>query len=121
MARTSVEAQLAKLRKAKEVLEKKEKELLGRNQGKAMEKIVQIATDNGITAAQIADALKAGKSAKTRAPRKAPSGKGSRGKVAPKYRNPANPEQVWTGRGIAPLWAAELKNSGNLESALIKA
>lgn len=28
----------------------------------------------------------------------------SSGKVAPKYRNPANPDQTWTGRGIAPAW-----------------
>lgn len=49
MARTTVEAQLAKIRKAKEVLEKKEKALLNRNQDKAIAKIVQLATVNGIT------------------------------------------------------------------------
>ena len=27
-------------------------------------------------------------------------------KVAPKYRNPENPEQTWTGRGKAPAWIA---------------
>ncbi len=27
-----------------------------------------------------------------------------RAKVAPKYRNPENPEQTWTGRGRAPKW-----------------
>jgi len=30
-----------------------------------------------------------------------------RTKVAPKYRNPNNPEQTWTGRGRAPKWMAE--------------
>lgn len=25
-------------------------------------------------------------------------------KVAPKYRNPENSEQTWTGRGVAPVW-----------------
>src|ERR1700730_7251935 len=29
-------------------------------------------------------------------------GKGS--KVAPKYRNPKDPNQTWTGRGRRPLW-----------------
>lgn len=29
------------------------------------------------------------------------------GKVAPKYRNPANPEQTWAGRGQPPRWLAE--------------
>ena len=28
-------------------------------------------------------------------------------KVAPKYRNTANPEQTWTGRGKQPRWLAE--------------
>ena len=35
--------------------------------------------------------------------RKAGSGTRSGGKVAPKYRNPANGE-TWTGRGKAPKW-----------------
>ena len=30
----------------------------------------------------------------------------SSGPVKPKYRNPENPEQTWTGRGIAPKWIA---------------
>lgn len=28
--------------------------------------------------------------------------------VAPKYRNPENPEQVWTGRGVAPTWIRDV-------------
>jgi DNA-binding protein H-NS len=39
--------------------------------------------------------------------------------VAPKYRNPANAEQTWTGRGKAPLWAQELRTAGTLETAVI--
>ena len=30
-----------------------------------------------------------------------------RGTVAPKYRNPGNPKQVWTGRGRQPIWFRE--------------
>ena len=29
---------------------------------------------------------------------------GSRGKVAPKYRNPDNPSETWAGRGLKPRW-----------------
>lgn len=118
MARTTVEAQLAKIRKAKEVLEKKEKALLNRNQDKAIAKIVQLATVNGINAVQISKALKVGtadKSKTTRAKRRS-----ANVKVAPKYRNPADMNQTWTGRGRAPLWAAELQKAGKLDSALIK-
>ena len=31
-------------------------------------------------------------------------GKGKRGAVPIKYRNPADPTQTWTGRGRRPLW-----------------
>ncbi len=30
-----------------------------------------------------------------------------RSQVAPKYRNPANATQTWTGRGVAPKWMKE--------------
>jgi len=30
-----------------------------------------------------------------------------RGTVAPKYRNPGNPEQTWSGRGRQPTWFRE--------------
>lgn len=33
-------------------------------------------------------------------------------KVAPKYRNPDNPEQTWTGRGKAPLWFVAATEAG---------
>jgi len=117
MARITVEAQLAKLRKAKADLEKKEQALLNRTQGKVIAKIIQLATDNGISAAQIEEALKSGKPAKPR--KSAKSASGVRGKVAPKYRNPTNAEQTWTGRGKAPLWVQALKNAGTLDTALI--
>lgn len=38
----------------------------------------------------------------TKAPRKTAGGKGS--KVPPKYRNPANAAETWTGRGKHPRW-----------------
>jgi DNA-binding protein H-NS len=43
------------------------------------------------------------------------------GKVAPKYRNPANPKETWTGRGKQPLWMAALTKKGKkVEDFLIK-
>lgn len=42
------------------------------------------------------------------------------GKVTPKYRNPANPEQTWTGRGQKPVWLRERLDQGaRLEDFLI--
>ncbi|MEQ4576065.1 MAG: H-NS histone family protein [Gammaproteobacteria bacterium] len=34
------------------------------------------------------------------------------GKVPPKYRNPANPKETWTGRGKQPRWLAEQTAKG---------
>jgi DNA-binding protein H-NS len=35
-----------------------------------------------------------------------------RGKVAPKYRNPENPSETWTGRGLRPRWLAAALKTG---------
>ena len=32
--------------------------------------------------------------------------------VPPKYRNPAEPHQTWSGRGKRPLWVTELLDAG---------
>ncbi len=47
--------------------------------------------------------------------------KGPKTAVAPKYRNPANASQTWSGRGKRPLWFAQaLKKRGvTIESLLI--
>ncbi|KAA8732348.1 H-NS histone family protein [Acinetobacter qingfengensis] len=40
--------------------------------------------------------------------------------VAPRYRNPADVNQTWTGRGKQPRWVVEALNSGKtLEDLLI--
>jgi DNA-binding protein H-NS len=36
----------------------------------------------------------------------------SQGKVAPKYRNPDNPQEVWSGRGRQPLWVQRALAAG---------
>ena len=42
-------------------------------------------------------------------------------KVAPKYRNPANPKETWTGRGKQPRWLAAATAKGKkVEDFLIK-
>ncbi|MGK0673071.1 MAG: H-NS histone family protein [Halothiobacillaceae bacterium] len=42
-------------------------------------------------------------------------------KITPKYRNPSNPEQTWTGRGQKPIWLREyLEKGAQLEDFLIR-
>jgi DNA-binding protein H-NS len=51
---------------------------------------------------------------------KAAFGRGVRGKVAPKYRNPENPAETWAGRGLKPRWlAAALKSGKKLDDFMI--
>ena len=114
----TVAAQLAALKKQQEALLKKEQALKAKAHDKVLTKIVQMAKDAGLTASDIAKAFGAGKPAKAKTT-KAGKKTGPRGKVAPKYRNPANHAETWTGRGVSPKWVAELKASGNLDSALI--
>jgi len=46
----------------------------------------------------------------------------SSGKVAPKYRNPGNSTETWTGRGKQPRWlAAETGKGRKLDEFLIRA
>jgi DNA-binding protein H-NS len=47
---------------------------------------------------------------------------GTRGPVAPKYRNPVNPSETWAGRGLKPRWlAGALKSGKKLEDFSIAA
>lgn len=44
-----------------------------------------------------------------------------RAKVAPKYRNPKDAKETWTGRGRQPRWVvAFVKGGGKMEQILIK-
>jgi DNA-binding protein H-NS len=48
-------------------------------------------------------------------------GRKRKGSVAPKYRDPKNPENTWTGRGRMPLWmvAATKGNKAKKDDYLI--
>ena len=73
-------------------------------------KLRKLAHDNGL---DISDLMAIDKAKKTKA-------KKSRGKVSPKYKNPANSAETWTGRGRQPVWVAEALVGGkSLEDLLI--
>ena len=74
------------------------------------EKVRKLAHDNGL---DISDLMAADKPKKTKA-------KKPRGKVSPKYKNPANGSETWTGRGRQPHWVADALASGKtLDDLLI--
>jgi len=88
-------------------------------------KINAIAREAGYTVAELfgggaAKSAGAGKPAK---PAKRAARKSSKAgtKVAPKYRNPANPAETWAARGKQPRWlAAEIAKGKKLEDFAIK-
>jgi DNA-binding protein H-NS len=65
--------------------------------------------------------VKAAAAPKAKSPRK-PAKKAvdadGRAKVAPKFRNPANPDETWSGRGRSPKWMAEHLEAGGSKEDL---
>jgi|OM-RGC.v1.029715376 DNA-binding protein H-NS len=90
--------------KVDQELEKRQSEI--RKEG--LEKIKQLAAEYGLSV----DELKAlANPTKTSA---------KRGSVPPKYRDPSNPKNTWTGRGRKPKWVeAYLASNGSLDEIAI--
>ncbi len=109
MPRLSVDAQLARIKKQKAALEKKEAELKSRAENKDLIKIVGLIKKAGLSAQDIVKAMRG-----TRGRKKVGASKLAGKKIAPKYRDPADKTQTWTGRGRVPAWAAELSEAGKL-------
>jgi DNA-binding protein H-NS len=127
MSKPSIASQLAAIAKQRELLAKKEALLKAKSHGKVLNQIIQLAKDAGLTIADITEAFEnkktkpsvtAKKFTKPSSRAKAHTMKGV--KLPAKYKNPLNPEQTWTGRGVDPSWVAALREAGQLESALIQ-
>lgn len=91
---------------------KKRKTTLGKRKPVAVvrRKLAALAKAEGYTIDELFGSVA---NAAPKAPRKASPSKGRRlGKVAPKYRNPANSAQTWSGRGMQPKWLAEQVRRG---------
>ena len=87
---------------------------------KVRAKLTKLAKAEGYTVEELfgAAAPARGRKAATKA---SPKAGRKLGKVAPKYRNPANTKDTWTGRGRKPRWMAELVAAGKkVEDFLIK-
>lgn len=92
---------------------------------KVKKQLSKVAADAGMTLDELLRKIKPESAPKAaRGARKAAAkGKAKTGaKVAPKYRNPDDAAQTWTGRGRQPLWVAKALEEGKtLESLLIPA
>jgi len=74
--------------------------------------MVQLATSVGMS---LEDVISEGRASMGR------KEKADKPKLAPKYRNPENSSETWTGRGRTPLWLADALARGHaLEQFLIR-
>lgn len=126
MSKPSIAAQLAAIQKQRDLLSKKEAALRAESHGKVLLQIVKMAKDAGLTLAEITSAYDDEKTKPantrikgTKSSNKLKSHTMKGVKLPAKYKNPLNPNQTWTGRGVDPAWVATLRESGQLESALI--
>ena len=84
-------------------------------------RIIDFAKAEGYAIAELFGAKSAAGKAAAPAAKKATRKGRKLGKVAPKYRNPGNRAETWTGRGRQPRWMAELVAKGKKpEDFLIK-
>jgi DNA-binding protein H-NS len=84
-------------------------------------KITKFAKAEGYTIEELFGGAGAGTRGRKAAAKPGPKAGRKLGKVAPKYRNPANPKETWTGRGKQPRWLAALTAKGKkAEEFLIK-
>ena len=91
-------------KRAKQLIEKKQKEKIDN----AYDELLRIAEDVGLSLSEL---IEYG-SRRTQNTEKRT--------VAPRYRNPADSEQTWTGRGKQPRWVVEALASGKtIEDLLI--
>ncbi|QOY62371.1 H-NS histone family protein [Lysobacter sp. H21R4] len=78
----------------------------------ARKRVMQAAKSEGYTIAELfgaGGAAAAEPRVRASAPRKA---RKTTGKVAPKYRNPENANETWTGRGRQPRWLTAFTDAG---------
>jgi len=105
---------------------KKRKTALGKRKPVAVvrKKLTALIRAEGYTIAELfgGGAATTSRATGTVASRKPRAAKGkSTGKVAPKYRNPANAAETWAGRGKQPRWlATETAKGRKLEDYLIR-
>lgn len=124
MVTSSYDKKLQKIRDNKLKLEEEEKVLLSKMNRVHIDSVVELIKKYSLSLEDIKAALE-GARQPTRMGRK-PFLKEPKPKlikenksVAPKYKNPQNAAEFWTGRGRAPLWAEALRTQDLLETARI--
>lgn len=119
MSAKELDALIAQANKRRAVLKKRKPIATVRK------RLEQIARAEGYSIGELFGSARSAAAPSTKAPRavraaRKPS-KMAGTKVAPKYRNPGNEKETWTGRGKQPRWLASLTAQGrNLNEFLIR-
>jgi len=93
--------------------EKQQAKVMTRPKAAAMRaKINKYVKDHGYTIEELYGDLSSPASGRTKKPSGRKPARSAGSKVAPKYRNPANPNETWSGRGRQPRWLAALVEKG---------
>lgn len=125
MARLSVEEKLAKIREERSRLDADEKALLSKINREYIETVVALIKKHHLSLDDIKEELGLIKPVQKgdvkRTKKAAAPLKDKRAVVSPKYKNPQDHLQLWSGRGRPPLWAKALNDAGLLHTALIAA
>jgi len=91
-----------------------------RDKKATLAKLVSVARKSGFELHELVDAASVKKASTARKASSAVNKTKRRDKVAPKYRNPANDTETWTGRGRQPLWVKTLvQGGGSLDDVTI--
>ncbi|MBD3739700.1 MAG: H-NS histone family protein [Stenotrophomonas sp.] len=97
--------------------EKQQAKVMTRPKAAAMRaKINKYVKDHGYTIEELYGDLSSPASGRTKKPSGRKPARSAGSKVAPKYRNPANPNETWSGRGRQPRWLAALVEKGKSAS-----
>jgi DNA-binding protein H-NS len=95
----------AELRQLQEQIKQALKQRESQDLAKAREEILAIARSVGVPLMELVGSIGSTGNPASRARAKT-------GPVAPRYRNPADASQLWTGRGRQPKWVKEWLDAG---------
>ena len=111
---------LEKLNKEADKIQRIIKTKEARDKKATLAKLVTVARKSGFELHELlgSDTIKIQHPKAAKATPKKASGK--RGKVAPKYANPLDNSETWTGRGRQPLWVKEhVEKGGSMDQVTI--
>jgi len=94
---------LSLIEKAREVVAERKRQSVA----EAQQKILDLAKELGLTPEELIRQMPGAKRNKTRVP------------TTVRYRNPENPDQVWSGRGKRPQWLAQKLAQGQTKDEFL--